>query len=266
MAERDMVLSPEICRLDSDGEAEKGSLLIEYLNSFCRIQDDHLQKRLLKELVAHYVALERRVDELLKNTLPVPVVEEIKSYGRYRPRFFDCTILFTDIVGFTKLAERKSQDELLILLDNLFQRMDAIVDSFSGTKIKTIGDAYMAAFGAPVSLENHAESAISSAIRMLASLRDLNESLKENVEMRIGIHSGRVIGGVVGRNRMQFDVFGDDVNIAARFESAGLAGRINVSEATYVRAKEKFIFVPRGEITLKSKGKMPAYLVIREIE
>lgn len=209
--------------------------------------------------------LERRVDGLLKNTLPAPVVEEIKSYGYYKPRFFDCTILFSDIAGFTRLAENKSHEDLISLLDHLFQRMDAIVSKRQGTKIKTIGDAYMAVFGAPTPLDNHAECALMASLDMLKSLADLNEALGEKIEMRIGIHSGKVIGGVVGKERMQFDVFGDDVNIAARFESVGIPGRINVSEATYRQVRGKFAFERRGEIPLKSKGNMPAFLVIGEV-
>lgn len=143
--------------------------------------------------------------------------------------------------------------------------MDAIVSKRQGTKIKTIGDAYMAVFGAPTPLDNHAEYALMASLDMLKSLADLNEDLGEKIEMRIGIHSGKVIGGVVGKERMQFDVFGDDVNIAARFESAGIPGRINVSEATYRQVRGKFAFERRGEIPLKSKGNMPAFLVIGEI-
>lgn len=100
-----LAIDPNFCRLETENEA-KNTILIEYLNSYSRRQDDSLQKRLLKELIYGYVQLERRVDALLKNTLPVPVVEEIKSYGYYRPRFFDCTILFSDLVGFTHLAEK----------------------------------------------------------------------------------------------------------------------------------------------------------------
>ncbi|MCX7981942.1 MAG: adenylate/guanylate cyclase domain-containing protein [Syntrophales bacterium] len=257
------LISPEFCRIVEDDET-RNALLIEYLNSFSRTQDDYLQKRLLKELIAGYVELEKRVDSLLKNTLPSPVVEEIKSFGHYSPRFFDCTILFSDLVGFTKLAERKTHEELINFLDILFQRIDAIVNMKGGNKIKTIGDAYMAVFGAPVPLSNHAERAIESAQEILRSLREINESLGEDVEMRIGIHSGRVIGGVVGKERMQFDVFGDDVNIAARFESAGIPSRINVSESTYLQSRGKFSFEPRGKIALKAKGKMAAYIVKEE--
>jgi len=260
-----LAIDPNFCRLETENEA-KNTLLIEYLNSYSRRQDDSLQKRLLKELIYGYVQLERRVDALLKNTLPVPVVEEIKSYGYYRPRFFDCTILFSDLVGFTHLAEKKSHEALISLLDNLFQKMDEIVGAFHGTKIKTIGDAYMAVFGAPITHENHAECAVKAAKKILTSLEELNASLNEHIEMRIGIHSGRVIGGVVGKERMQFDVFGDDVNIAARFKSSGIPGKINVSQATYLQTREKFVFEQRGEIPLKSKGKMTAYLVAAEVK
>lgn len=240
-------------------------LLIEYLNNISRIQDDDLHKRLLKELIARYVELEKRVDSLLKNTLPAPVAEEIKATGKYEPRMYECTILFTDLVGFTKLAERMPPWELITLLDYLFKNIDDIVDKYRGTKIKTIGDAYMAVFGTPITYANHAEMAIKAALCIISFLENTNRERGLHLEMRVGIHTGRVMTGVVGKERMQFDIFGDDVNTASRFESSGVPGRVNVSQSTYAKTKDKFLFEERGKIPLKSKGEMNAYLVIGEV-
>jgi len=201
------------------------------------------------------------VDGLLKNTLPPIVADEIKYDGAFLPRTCVCTILFTDFVGFTHLAENCTLLTLVGFLDTIFSEFDQLVDHNKGTKIKTIGDSYMAVFGAPEFLEEHAVFAIKSAIAMIEFINRFNSDKKQKFDMRVGIHTGSVMAGVVGRDRMQFDVFGNTVNIAARFESSGIANRINVSETTYIEAKPHFVFEERGFIDLKNIDPMPAYLV-----
>jgi class 3 adenylate cyclase len=255
----------EFCKSCESEAGSTGMLLHEYIGSLAIIEDDNIQKRLLKELIKKYVALEKRVDGLLKNTLPGEVAEEIKYHWAYPPRSCECTILFTDIVGFTHLAERMSGEHLVDTLDKIFKKFDDIVNSFRGTKIKTIGDAYMAVFGAPHAYDDHAVMAIRSALAFLRFLDQFNGDSNQHFQMRIGIHTGKVIAGVVGKERMQFDVFGDHVNITSRFESSGIPGRINVSEAAYRKAQGSFVFEERGEITLKNKANMKAYLVVKEV-
>jgi class 3 adenylate cyclase len=238
--------------------------VLDYLNSVAVIQDDGIQKRLQKELIREYVILEKRVDNLLKNTLPEMVANEIKYGGRFVPRSFDCTIFFSDIVGFTHLAEGISGERLIELLDGLFQGMDDLVVSFRGTKIKTIGDAYMAVFGAPQAYEDHAVMAVRTGLAMLDLLESFNRRQGHDLQVRIGIHTGVVMAGVVGKERMQFDIFGDHVNIASRFESSGKPGRVNVSSETYLCTRDHFTFEERGEITLKNKANMRAYFVVGE--
>jgi class 3 adenylate cyclase len=133
-----------------------------------------------------------------------------------------------------------------------------------GTKIKTIGDAYMAAFGAPDAYADHAVWSIRAALGMLRFMARFNETAELPFHMRVGIHTGEVAAGVVGKERMQFDIFGDDVNIAARFEAASQPNHINVSEATYRQAREQFVFEERGPIELKNKAAMQAYFVVTE--
>ena len=241
------------------------SLLRDYLGSLATIEDDAIQKRLLKELIQKYVILEKRVDSLLKNTLPENVAEEMKFAGRFPPRPYNCTILFSDFVGFTRLAERITGEVLIEILDKLFTGFDDLVAHFKGTKIKTIGDAYMVVFGAPNEYEEHAVMAVRAAMALLQFVDTFNKQNDQDFQMRIGIHTGRVMAGVVGKERMQFDVFGDDVNIASRFESSGEKGKINVSEQTYLRTREFFEFEERGEISLKNKASMKGYFVIREL-
>jgi len=253
-----------LCRQIYDEESIK-RVTQNYFRFLATVQDDIIQKRLLEELIKGYVALEKRVDNLLKNTLPQTVADEIKDEGKYRPRPFDCTILFTDIAGFTKMAERLPGEVLLELLNRLFGEMDDVLAELKGTKIKTIGDSYMAVFGAPVEYEDHAVMAVRAGLSLVQLVNAFNMRNNEDIQMRIGIHTGRVMAGVVGKERMQFDIFGDNVNIASRFESSGEVGKVNVSQSTYMRTQNLFLFEERGEIPLKNKGYMKAYFVLKEL-
>jgi class 3 adenylate cyclase len=143
--------------------------------------------------------------------------------------------------------------------------MDDVLAELKGTKIKTIGDSYMAVFGAPVEYEDHAVMAVRAGLSLVQLVNAFNMRNNEDIQMRIGIHTGRVMAGVVGKERMQFDIFGDNVNIASRFESSGEVGKVNVSQSTYMRTQNLFLFEERGEIPLKNKGYMKAYFVLKEL-
>ena len=249
---------------DCSDSVATSTLLLNHLESLATIDDDALQKKLLKELIHKYVILEKRVDSLLKNTLPATVAEEIKYEGQFLPRSYVCTILFTDFMGFTRLAERVSRAALIETLNIIFTEFDALIYHNKGTKIKTIGDAYMAVFGATVEYDGHPEMAIRAGLAMIKYMDQFNLNNKHKFHMRVGIHTGNVMAGVVGKERMQFDVFGDDVNIAARFEAASVKNRINVSETTYRASKDQFDFEERGKISLKNKDDMKAYFVLSE--
>ena len=240
-------------------------MILDHLESIAMIQDDRIQKRLLEELIREYVLLEKRVDTLLKNTLPKIVAEEIKAKGRFTPRSYDCTIIFTDIVGFSRMAERIPGKRLIELLNIICRGLDDLVASYRGTKIKTIGDAYMAVFGAPRKYEDHALMAVKTGLETLRLVDLFNRHYEQKIGVRIGIHTGSVMAGVIGKDRMQFDIFGDNVNIASRFESSGSEGKVNVSQETYLRTRDFFEFEERGEIALKNKGNMKAYFVTREL-
>jgi class 3 adenylate cyclase len=239
------------------------NLVLDQLDSIATKEDDELQKKLLKELVQNYVRLEKKVDSLLKNTLPETVAEEIKYEGHFSPRHYNCTILFSDFVGFTRLAEKISGKILIENLNKLFTGFDELIVQHMGTKIKTIGDAYMAVFGAPTNINDHPLMSVRAGKALLDFLDSFNQENDQEFHMRIGIHTGHVMAGVVGKERMQFDVFGDAVNIASRFESSGEKGKINVSEATYLRTKNYFEFEERGMIALKNKADLRAYFVVR---
>ncbi|KAF0159623.1 MAG: adenylate/guanylate cyclase [Syntrophaceae bacterium] len=241
------------------------TMILDHLLSLAMIQDDQIQKRLLKELIRGYVLLEKRVDDLLKNTLPEVVANEIKYKGHFTPRSYDCTIIFFDIVEFTHMAEKIPGKQLIELLNIICLGLDDLIANNLGTKIKTIGDAYMAVFGAPCKYENHALMAVKTGLGALKLVDLFNSHYEQKITVRIGIHTGSVIAGVIGKERMQFDIFGDNVNIASRYESSGIAGKVNVSQETYLRTRDFFEYEERGDIALKNKGNMKAYITVREL-
>lgn len=237
-------------------------LQVDHLDALATLGDGEVQARLLREVIRDYVALEARVDSLLKNTLPASVAEEIKYRGSFAPRDFDCSILFADLVHFTQLAELLPPAALVQVLDRLFCGFDALMELQSGTKIKTIGDAYMAVFGAPRQREDHAAAAVACGLEMVNQVAKLGRETGHPLALRVGIHSGKATAGVVGRLRMQFDVFGDDVNIASRLEAAGEPGKVNISEETRRQVGGAFTYQERGMITLKNKDPIAAYFVM----
>lgn len=210
----------------------------------------------------------KRSDELLLNILPQETAEELKQKGHADAKLInEATVLFTDFKGFTAFAEKLSPNDLVKDLNECFSTFDHIVERYGLEKIKTIGDSYMAAGGLPTPNESHASDTIKAAIEM----RDYIETVKtKNVsenrryfEVRLGIHTGPVVAGIVGIKKFQYDIWGDTVNIASRMESSGMSGKINVSEKTYSLTKDLFRFEARGEIEAKGKGKIRMYFVER---
>lgn len=205
----------------------------------------------------------QRSDELLKNILPIEVAEELKAKGSSDARLFDeVTVLFTDFVNFTRISERLSPSQLVHELDNCFKAIDGIVSKYGIEKIKTVGDAYLAVAGLPVENPNHAEHMVLAAIEirdyMIARKAELGD---ETFGIRIGIHSGSVVAGIVGVKKFAYDIWGDTVNTAARMEQNSAEGRINISGATYQLIKDKFQFEYRGKVEAKNKGELDMYFV-----
>ncbi len=207
-------------------------------------------------------------DGLLLNILPEEVAMELKQRGRAEARLFEnVTILFTDFKGFTKIAEQLTPNELVRELNTCFEAFDAIVVRHNIEKIKTIGDAYMAAGGLPVPRSDSARSTVLAGLEMQAFMREQaarRRALGEvNFEMRIGIHTGPVVAGIVGVRKFQYDVWGDTVNTASRMESCGEVGLVNISASTYELVKDdpQFSFIPRGPVDVKGKGPMELYFV-----
>jgi adenylate cyclase len=208
----------------------------------------------------------KRSDELLLNILPVEVAEELKEKGEAEAKHFDeVTVMFTDFKGFTQISEKLSPQELVSEIHSCFKTFDYIIGKYNIEKIKTIGDSYMCAGGLPVANKTNAEDVVNASLEILhfmqKHLDERKNSGKEIFEIRIGIHTGPVVAGIVGVKKFAYDIWGDTVNIAARMEQNSEAGKINISGATYELVKDKFICTHRGKIQAKNKGEIDMYFV-----
>ena len=194
------------------------------------------------------------------------MAEELKAKGNADARMFDdVTVLFTDFKGFTALAEQLTPQELVAEINLCFSAFDRIMEKHRVEKIKTIGDAYMAAGGLPVANHTHAQDVVSAALEiqefMQERIRQRMAKGQPFFEIRIGVHTGPVVAGIVGIKKFQYDIWGDTVNTAARLESSGAEGRVNVSSSTYALIKDQFVCVPRGKVSAKGKGELEMYFV-----
>lgn len=212
-----------------------------------------------------------KTENLLLNILPRDVVEELKEKGNSEARHFDeATVIFSDFKGFTAISEKLTPAELVAEINHCFSAFDHITSKYNIEKIKTIGDSYMAVGGLNQNHNNQAPDVVLAALEMQSFMtkyaKDKNENGQPAFEMRIGVHTGPVVAGIVGTKKFQYDIWGDTVNVASRMESSGEVGRVNVSETTFATIKDRFLCLHRGKVSAKNKGDIDMYFVEMPID
>lgn len=234
-------------------------LLIVIAGLFHRYRYTHRTNKIIEKE-------KERSDELLLNILPRETADELKKSGKATPKYYESvSVLFTDFKGFTKIAEQLSPQELVEELNECFSAFDRIITKYGLEKIKTIGDSYMCAAGIPTPMPDNAYQMVKAALEirdyMVAHHEKRISEGHQSWELRIGVHTGPVIAGVVGKNKFAYDIWGDTVNTASRMETSGVSGEVNISGATYQLVKDHFICRHRGKIMAKHKGEVDMYLV-----
>ncbi len=244
----------ELSEKTIEQEQEKKKIL-ETQNEMLEVQVAERTKEIVSE--------KKKSDDLLLNILPEEVADELKERGTTKAKYFDhVSVLFTDFVDFTKAGERFSPQELVDELHTCFKEFDRIISDHGIEKIKTIGDAYLAVCGLPKPVEDHAVRTVSAALAIRAFMKQRRQEFpNKSFDVRIGIHSGAVVAGIVGVKKFAYDIWGDTVNTAARMESSSLTDKINISHSTYELVKDHFECTFRGKITAKNKGELRMYFV-----
>jgi guanylate cyclase len=208
-------------------------------------------------------AAQDRAENLLLNVLPRSIADRLKADSQtIADQFSSASILFADVVDFTPFSERLAPGEVVGVLDHLFSHFDNLAERYGLEKIKTIGDCYMVAAGVPIPRPDHAQALVLMAIDMLDAMRSSDDVGHLGLEIRIGINSGPVVAGVIGRKRFLYDLWGDAVNTASRMESHGTSGRIQITRATYDLIADEFECEPRGTISVKGKGEMEVWHIL----
>ena len=224
------------------------------------------RERILAELEDQHLALQaeqEKSERLLLNILPAPIAARLKDSPRIiADGFKGVTVLFADIVEFTPIADRLPPDEVVALLNRVFSAFDLLADHHNLEKIKTIGDAYMVAGGLPIPRPDHAEAVAEMALDMTEEVDRCGREVGLPLAIRVGIDTGPVVAGVIGRRKFIYDLWGDTVNTASRMESHGLAGQIQVTSRAYDRLRGRYELRERGEIDVKGKGPMRTYLLL----
>lgn len=229
-----------------------------------RLRDQ--DKKNLELLVKEKQLLEieqMRTDKLMLNILPKPIADRLKRGEKnISGSYPDVTILFSDLVGFTKMSSQISAGELVTLLNDLFTRFDTRAEMLGLEKIKTIGDAYMAVGGLPIPRNDHAQICADMALGMLEDTAEFNRAHNLELAMRIGLNSGPVVAGVIGFTKFSYDLWGNTVNTASRMESTSQVGRVQVSPSTFIALGDAFITEDAGEVEAKGLGKIKTHFLV----
>ena len=210
-------------------------------------------------------AAHRRSEELLRNILPERIAERLKDGETVLADAHPAvTVLFADIVDFTRYADQTAPAEVVRVLDLIFRAFDDVADRYGLEKIKTIGDAYLLVGGLPDARPDHVEAVARAALDLVAASRSVTIDPGTPLQIRVGIDTGPVVAGVIGRRKFSYDLWGDTVNTASRMESSSVPGRINVTARVESALRDRFDFEPRGEITIKGKGSVAAFFLLGE--
>jgi len=259
---------------------DKEELEITMYNAIAAFRLRRANKHLVQELREANEDLEQKVTDraleinlhkleikkLLLNILPAEVVHELQEKGLATPQYYEnITVLFTDFVGFTKITEGLTPQELIAELNTCLMAFDSIIEKNNLKKIKTIGDSYMWTGGIPVPNQSHAVDAILAALEIQEYIHDLNEKrIAVGLplwDLRTGVHTGPLVAGVIGRKKFAYDIGGDTVNIASRMGASGESGKVNISDATFAMVKDWFTCLYRGKVSAKNKGDVDMYFV-----
>lgn len=225
-------------------------------------RQEFLAAKLIQKQKEEINVEKEKSDELVSNMLPAQTAARLLSGEKtIADRYNNVSILFADLTGFTILAQKIEPEKLVQLLNRIFTDFDSASKSFGLEKIKTIGDAYMAAAGMPIKHRYHAISCVKAAEEMLKIIEKVNHDLTEPLKLRIGIATGPAVAGVIGQDKFSYDVWGDTVNEASRMESHGIPGKIHISKRTKEELNDEFSVTSRGEISIKGYGNMQTYLV-----
>jgi adenylate cyclase len=225
-----------------------------------------LEKKRLRDreqaAIAELMAEKERSEALLLNILPKSIIARMNNgETTIADDFPEVTVLFSDIVGFTRMSMRRSAGEVVAILNGIFSAVDRLALEFGIEKIKTIGDAYMAVAGLPEPRVDHAEVIAKLALSMRDLVSDVSQRYGEELKVRIGIHTGETVAGVIGTHKFAYDVWGDTVNTASAMESHGIPNQIQVSKASFSRLSDHFVLDPRGLVDIKGKGPMETFLL-----
>jgi len=257
----------DLINMESHRQISELKLSHDLENKAREAEINYLRNVELKNALDNLSIEQERSQSLLLNILPQEVAEELKEYGKADAKHYDeVSVMFIDIKDFTQTSELLSPVELVMELDILFRGFDDIIEANKLEKIKTIGDAYMCAGGIPMIDENHPVRIIKAALQILEYTKDLKKLRdalhRPSFSVRIGVHTGPVVAGIVGHKKFAYDIWGDTVNTASRIESAGEAGKVNISQATYDLIQHDFHCQHRGKLPMKHKADSEMYFVL----
>ncbi|MCK9255726.1 MAG: HD domain-containing protein [Bacteroidales bacterium] len=236
--------------------------LLLKLNELRHARERYSLEKLVEDRTNELAYQKEQTEQLVKKLLPKNTADELRETGKAKSHKYEMvTVLFADIQGFTEIAEQTKPEELIKHLNNIFTNFDKIIAQYNIEKIKTIGDAYMCAGGMPNKDNTNPVEVVLAALEMQRKIIEINNESSLKLGIRIGVHTGAVVAGVVGSKKLEYDIWGDTVNIASRMESHGLVNKVNISETTYKWVKDFFVCQYRGKIDVKYKGEMEMYFV-----